>query len=1177
MNINNGGTMIKKFGTNNKYCKTFLLLAFILYFILTVNPFINHAFALDALGLGLTDSQLQNLKNTFLTPQINTSPITPLNSNKSQADQQFQQQQQLQQLQQQPQAETQKTRLDDRIDTAPQPEVEKPKKPLLLFERYRSLDKFQSISLDLQPYGYDFFSKELSVRKINVERGITDEAEDNKDKNAVFNAGLGFMKDVKTAAVSDNYVVGPGDYVVLTLWGRIEARYSMLVDSSGNISVPNLGFFKVGGMRFSDVRNMLKQKAEQIVGAKANISMGGLKLIQVYVLGEVFRPGMYPTDSMSTIINALFLSGGPQDVGSLRNIELRRNGKVIIKFDMYELFLKGDKSHDLVLENGDIIFVPPVGVLVGIAGNVKRPAIYELRDKFDLNNLLSIAGGINPSAYTQQIQIDRIVNHEKQMVIDVNLKEIEKSKNFQLWDGDLVKVFTISEQIENYITLEGNVKRPGRYEFKQGMHISDIIAGKNDLLDETSYDYAVIKRLMPPNNSTHSINFNIGKVIFDKDKANDLELNAQDIIYVFSTWAFNDKPQVVVRGEVRALESKGEFRKMEYQHRGLIEKSNQILSRGLKIPEEMQFEIDKLESEIAQKYPYSTSLSESNLKKLKAQADLFIARGLLIPIKMSNDIETLTKLIENKKIYVSLLATRLKLKQLMSKTKAKGGVAYKINSDMYNDIRKLEINLENNFTSTELIKLRLGELKVKVEGIESKGIENSKEVQSEIESLEQEITNKSLNLTLDNVNVPIVKNSRVKDAILSAGGLTQDALLDKGEIIRYKDDGQITRIFFNVKSALNEIPADNVELQDKDEVIVHSIWEKNYKQEVFIEGEIGSPGKYTYYTGMKVSDLIFMAGNLLESAYMDEAEIYSSTLIDGKEVRKSYKTINLSKLFEGDTSNDTELKSYDRLYIKRIPQWGEMIFVRIDGEVKFPGRYVVKKGERLSSVISRAGGFTEYAYLRGSVFTRDRVKELQQKQIDEMVQRLEIELLSRGSAEAASALSSDTAALKQQEISQKMVFIDKLKSIKAKGRMVLHVRESDALSKTSYDIEVEEGDVLFIPSNPRTIQIIGSVYNQTAFVYDKLKDFSDYVTLAGGYSENADDDRAYILKVDGTAIRPRGSFFGTRMGQKMESGDTIVIPEKLVKVSWLRDVRDITQILYQIAITTGVMIPLLGL
>jgi hypothetical protein len=222
------------------------------------------------------------------------------------------------------------------------------------------------------------------------------------------------------------------------------------------------------------------------------------------------------------------------------------------------------------------------------------------------------------------------------------------------------------------------------------------------------------------------------------------------------------------------------------------------------------------------------------------------------------------------------------------------------------------------------------------------------------------------------------------------------------------------------------------------------------------------------------------------------------------------------------------------------------------------------------------------AYLRGTVFTRERVRELQQRQLDEMIERLERELLGKGAAETAAALSPEEAKIKEYEIKQKRDFVAALKGVKAKGRMALKIDQLELLKKTPYDIELEEGDSLFIPANPQSVQVIGSVYNQTAFVYDKDKGYSRYIGLAGGYTENADKKRVYILKAYGTAVRPQGGFLGISWskgtnrwefgGQELDPGDTIVVPEKIERIAWMREIKDITQILYQIAVAAGVLI-----
>ncbi len=898
-----------------------------------------------------------------------------------------------------------------------------------LFDRYRTVGAYQDISTDLKPFGYEFFKK----------------------------ASLMPHQDI---SVTSDYIIGPGDEIRLMLWGRINEQYVLTVDRDGNINIPEIGPLSVAGMRFADMKKFIIQNAEQIVGAKANVTMGDLKSIQVFVLGEVKRPGSYTLDPFSTITNAILAAGGPTGIGSLRNIRLKRNKSTVFVMDFYDLLLKGDKSQDEVLQSGDVVFVPTVGPLVGIAGNVKRPAIYELKGKNDLKNLFKLAGGIIPSAYTQQIQVERIQKNERQVVIDIDDKDLTKSKDVMLQDADLVKVFSIVEKVKNVVYLNGNVKRPGKYEIKPGMRVRDLIKDENDLLKETYFDYALVKRLIPPDLEVKLIPFDLGKVIFHDDAENNIKLQPEDSIYIFSKWFFFEKPFVTVEGEVRSL-------KTGKNSEELVEKSAKKIKMKLKL-ENLKTELENLKSK----------------------------------------------------------AEEMKL---------------------------------NETTDFEKMKL-------------------------EIKAMELKIRQKELEATKisDKIKLDLIKNLKVRDAILSAGNLTKDAYLKKGEILRRDEDGTVSRIYFNVKKAMAEVPEENILLQAYDRIIIHSIWEEKYKQTVSVEGDVLNPGVYQFTKGMKVSDLVFSAGNVLESAYMDEAEISSQSIKDGKNVRGEYKTINLRKALRGDPAQDLSLNPYDRLYVKRISEWQEELFVTVTGEVRFPGKYIIKKGERLSELIERAGGYSGKAYLKGAVFMRERVKKLQQKQIDEMVDRLERELMSAGTAQMATAASPAEAKMMKLEVEQKRRFIAKLASVKAKGRIAVQLYPPDELKQTSYDIELEDGDSLYIPTDPMTVQVIGSVYSQNTFVYEKdKKEDNYYIDLAGGYTKNADKDNVYILKANGVAMKVSNGFPGLSWNSdrfrweagsgQVESGDTIVVPEKLERVAWMRNIKDVTQILYQIAVSAGVV------
>ncbi len=829
-----------------------------------------------------------------------------------------------------------------------------------IFNRYRTVGPYQTISTDLMPFGYKFFS------------GLNGK----------------FLLSRKDIPVSRDYIIGPGDEVKVMLWGRVNAQYDLVVDRDGNITIPQIGPLQVNGMRFDEMKEFLSRQADQIIGANMNVTMGSLKSIQVFLLGEVRKPGSYALDSFSTITTALIASGGPTDIGSLRKIELKRSGKETVVMDFYDFLLKGNKTRDRILQSGDVVFIPTAGPLVGVAGNVKRPAIYELKEKKDLMSLFEMAGGLIPTAYTQQIQVERIQKNERQIVIDIDDKHLTASQEFDLQDGDLVKVFSIVDKDVNVVFLAGNVQRPGKYEYKPGMKLRDLIAGTEDLLKETHFEYALIKRINPPGFETELIPFDLGGLVLHEDSASDIALKPQDSVYVFSTWFFRDKPTVTVDGEVR---KKGTFELLE--------------------------------------------------------------------------------------------------------------------------------------------------------------------------------------------------NYRVKDAILEAGGLTRDAGLGKGEIFRTTENGDMAQIYFSVGLAVAGDSKENVLLHDKDRIVVHSIWEEKNRQFVNIEGDIKNPGQYPLAGNMRVSDLIFSAGNIRESSYLDEAEISSFVIDNGKGVRIDYRSIDLGAALKNDPVHNVLLQPYDRVFVKRIPEWREDIFVSLSGEVKFPGSYIVRKGEKLTSVLERAGGYSERAYLRGAVFTREKVRKLQQSSLDEMILRLEREILAEGSGQVSTSLSSTEIEAKKQELEQKQKFIESLKELKATGRMSIRLAHMRLLKGSIYDIELEDGDTIQIPVKSNVVNVVGAVMSRGSFIYSGELDHKDYIEMAGSYTRYADHDNVYVLKVDGTARTLSSGLFDwnssrsrwelTAFGEEIkeiEPGDTIVVPEKLDRIAWLREIKDITQILYQIAVAAGVAI-----
>jgi polysaccharide biosynthesis/export protein len=315
---------------------------------------------------------------------------------------------------------------------------------------------------------------------------------------------------------------------------------------------------------------------------------------------------------------------------------------------------------------------------------------------------------------------------------------------------------------------------------------------------------------------------------------------------------------------------------------------------------------------------------------------------------------------------------------------------------------------------------------------------------------------------------------------------------------------------------------------------------------------------------MTIKDLITLSGGLLYSAYDETAELTRVTVTNKGPATEKI-TVKLSDAIEGKAESNITLKQNDYLFVRNVPDWRLYRTVSISGEVQFPGTYTIEKGESLSSLLNRAGGFTKDAYLNGAVFTRESARVRQQQTINEMADRLEKELMATGAAEIATSLSAEDADIQKTEIEQKRRFIATLKNAKAKGRIVVSLAPAENLKGRPDDIPLEEGDSIHIPEDPRMVYTVGSLYNQTSFIYDRSKDVSDYIKLSGSYTANADKGKTYIFKADGSALRLADS-------KELESGDSIIVPEKLERVKWLKETKDITQILYQIAVTAGVII-----
>ena len=283
--------------------------------------------------------------------------------------------------------------------------------------------------------------------------------------------------------ITPDYVLGPGDQVLVRIFGgeASSGNSALTVDNAGDIYLPRVGTVHVAGLRADQLQSEVKTAVNRVFrNYSISVSLGQLRSIQVYLVGEARRPGAYTVSGLSTVLNALFASGGPNVQGSLRHIQVRRGGQTLPEFDLYDLVLRGDKSRDVRLESGDTIFIPPVGPQVAVAGSVRHPAIYELKDTTTLEDVLTLAGGFSATGAPGQVSLERIDTDLRRHAVTVALSDAGRA--MALRDGDVVYAGHISPAYERSVTIRGNLANPGRFKWVPGMRLNDIVPDRSSLL-----------------------------------------------------------------------------------------------------------------------------------------------------------------------------------------------------------------------------------------------------------------------------------------------------------------------------------------------------------------------------------------------------------------------------------------------------------------------------------------------------------------------------------------------------------------------------------------------------------------------------------------------------------------------------------------------------------------------
>lgn len=773
--------------------------------------------------------------------------------------------------------------------------------------------------------------------------------------------------------VPSNYVVGPGDLVKVQLYGKENESHELEVGRDGAIQFPSLGPIYVSGLSYTELKDSLKKQIkEQIIGVEANISMGELRSIQVFVVGEAYRPGAYTVSSLSTILNALYVSGGVKDIGSLRNIQLKRNGKLVSRLDLYDLLLKGDASGDRRLRSGDVIYIPSVKKTASVAGEVVRPAIYELKNEKNVGQLVELAGGLLPTAFKSDARVERVSRSGQETVSNVNLNT-RQGLSARIASGDVLKIYPNIEKKENVVELLGHVFRPGDFKWRPGLKITDVIKSENDVKFKANINAVLIFREINKVGDIKPYQVDLNEIWATRKN---FELKARDKILVLSNYVSKD--------DIEEHEDELHKEKLDKFKRDLEYKRLEQLA---------QLDEDKNEKQVDDKDA--------------DRASLFIRQS---------------KASENRE---------KKKKELAEKTEK---------LQMKIDIRNEELD--------EFVQL-----------------------------LKEQSNNQEL--------------SRV----------------------------------------------------------------------VRIGGAVKYPGEYPLSVNMTPKMLILLAGGFVEAAHTSEAEL-TQQIYDGRKlISTQHKKLDLQDVFLGKSTSSSYLNPYDEVTIKFASDFKQDIYVEVDGEVKFPGTFRVARGETLRQLIERVGGFNEFAHPKAAVFSRKSLREHEQKELDELQDRLRQDI-------AISELERSNVG-KTANVESAKSLLEILGTAEATGRLVVDMNA--VLDGTAADIMLKDGDKLIVPSYRQEITVVGEVQVATSHVYNPNYDFRDYIDRSGGEKESANGDAIYVVKANGAVILPNQSAWFSEDNFTMEPGDTIVVPLDASRINGLELWSKVSQIVYQIALGAAVL------
>ena len=381
-----------------------------------------------------------------------------------------------------------------------------------LFIRVTKLPLLRQGPAALKPFGYDLFDHPIST-----------------------------FAPTTNVPVPSGYVVGPGDELVLQLYGAKNAAIRLTVSRDGSVNVPELGPISIAGQTFASAKALLESRIERhMIGVHVNVTMGETRTIRVFVLGDAKQPGSYTITGLGTITAALFAAGGVRTIGSLRDIQLKRRGELVRRLDLYDMLIRGDTTDDARLLPDDVVFIPAIGPTVTVDGEVHRPAIYEIRNERSVADVIKLAGGLTAEADTDKVALTRIDAGLHRVVMQVELKG-PAGQSGAVRNGDTLHVARLRPTLDAGVLVQGYVYSPGAFAFRPGMRLTDVLRSVDDLKPSADLHYILIRRELPPDRRIAVVSADLAAALQDPGSAADVPLMARDRIMVFDRQSSRDR------------------------------------------------------------------------------------------------------------------------------------------------------------------------------------------------------------------------------------------------------------------------------------------------------------------------------------------------------------------------------------------------------------------------------------------------------------------------------------------------------------------------------------------------------------------------------------------------------------------------------------------------------------